>query len=69
MKSLLVLGLLLVLLGACVTTQFEKSVTVRKDADGNVVETVETESVIQPNQWGTLVKFKYLKGVQSGMGN
>lgn len=47
----------------CVATQYEKSVTVRKDADGKILERVETERVVQPGQQGWPVKFEYLKGV------
>ena len=54
------------LLSGCVATQYQKSVSVTKDANGNIVSRTETESVIQPNQQGWPVKFEYLKGVQPG---
>ena len=54
------------LLAGCVATQYQKSVSVTKDADGKVVSITETESVIQPNQQGWPVKFEHLKGVQPG---
>lgn len=31
----------------CIGTQFQKSVSVTKDADGRIIQTVETETVIQ----------------------
>jgi PBP1b-binding outer membrane lipoprotein LpoB len=54
------------LLAGCVNTQYQKSVSVTKDANGNIVSRTETESVMQPNQQGWPVKFEYLKGVQPG---
>ena len=54
------------LLTGCVATQYQKSVSVTKDADGKIVSITETESVIQPNQQGWPVKFEHLKGVQPG---
>ena len=50
-------------LGGCVQSQFIKSVTVKKDAAGNIIERVETETVSQPGS-GWAVKFEHLKGVQ-----
>jgi len=52
------------LICGCVNTQYEKSVTVTKDANGNIVSRVEHEGVIQPNQQGYPVKFEYLNGVK-----
>ncbi len=59
----LLLALAPLTVSGCVATQYEKSVTVRKDADGRIVERVETERVVQPGQQGWPVKFEYLKGV------
>jgi hypothetical protein len=57
-------GLLLALLASgCVATDYTKSIAVTKDADGKIIQTVETESITQPNQEGWPVKFEYLKGV------
>jgi hypothetical protein len=50
----------------CVNTQYQKSVSVTKDADGKIIQITETESVIQPNQQGWPMKFEYLKEVQPG---
>lgn len=47
----------------CVQTTYNKSITVTKDAHGNIIQTVETESVTQPGQ-GWPIKLKMLKDVQ-----
>ncbi|HEY1788282.1 MAG TPA: hypothetical protein VGJ73_09015 [Verrucomicrobiae bacterium] len=57
------LGLVSLLTG-CVSTTYTKTVQVTKDANGNVVSTVVTESIMQPNQTGWPVHFDYLKGVK-----
>ncbi len=44
---------------------YTKSVSVRKDADGKIIERIQTESVTQPNQSGWPIKLEHLKGVQS----
>jgi len=50
----------------CVSTTYTKSISITKDANGNIVSRTETESVVQPNQNGWPVKFEYLKGIQPG---
>jgi len=48
----------------CVATQYQKSISVTKDADGKIISTTETETVLQPpNSGGSSlpIKFKYLK--------
>lgn len=50
----------------CVSTTYTQSVSVKKDAEGKVIDITETEAVVQPNQQGWPVKFKYLKGVRPG---
>ncbi|KQQ62270.1 hypothetical protein ASF66_11350 [Pseudomonas sp. Leaf129] len=50
-------------LSGCVQTAYSKSVTVTKDADGRVVQTVETETVTQPGQ-GYEMRLEKIKGVQ-----
>jgi hypothetical protein len=50
----------------CVSTTYTQSVSVKKDANGKVIDITETEAVVQPNQQGWPVKFKYLKGVRPG---
>ena len=51
-------------LSSCVRTLVTKEVQVKKDANGKVIETVETERIIQ--QGGTKgVQFDYLKNKES----
>jgi hypothetical protein len=54
----------LLLFTGCVSTSYNKSIAVTKDANGKIIQTVETESVTQPNQSGWPVKFEYMKDVQ-----
>ncbi len=54
----------LLLFTGCVSTSYNKSIAVTKDSNGKIIQTVETESVTQPNQSGWPVKFEYLKDVQ-----
>ena len=59
MKRFLVVMICLALSG-CVRTLVTKEVQVKKDAKGKVIETIETERIIQ--QGGTKgVQFDYLK--------
>jgi hypothetical protein len=47
-----------------VATSYQKSISVTKDPQGNIIYTTETESVNQPpNNGGSSlpIKFKYLK--------
>lgn len=60
-----VVGIALLTSG-CVSTTYTKTVHVTKDAEGKIIQTVESESVVQPNQSGWPMKFEYLKGVQVG---
>jgi len=63
MKIFLVVLICLALTG-CVRTLVTKEIQVKKDANGKVIETVETERIIQ--QGGTKgVQFDYLKNKQS----
>lgn len=63
MKRFLVVLMCLVLSG-CVRTLVTKEVQVKKDANGKVIETIETERIIQ--QGGTKgVQFDYLKSKEN----
>ncbi len=64
MKTNLILIISLVIsISGCVQTVYTKSVTVKKDVKGQIVERLETETVSQPGTgWG--IKFEHLKGVQ-----
>ena len=50
-------------LAGCVSTTYTKTVVVRTDAAGRVLERTVTESIIQPNQSGYPVKMEYIKEV------
>ncbi|WP_249677795.1 hypothetical protein [Pseudomonas abieticivorans] len=64
MKLNIALLLLAVIgLSGCVQTAYSKSIAVTKDAHGNVVQTVETETVTQPGQ-GYEMRLEKIKGVQ-----
>lgn len=63
-KKLVLAGLvtgLLTLSTGCVQTIYSKSVAVKRDASGKVVETVETETVSQPGQQPKYIGFDHLK--------
>lgn len=49
--------------GCTVPTEYSKSVIVKKDANGNIIEVVETEAVIQRGGLGNPITFQHLKGV------
>lgn len=49
--------------GCTVPTTYSKSISVKKDASGNILERVETETVVQPGQ-GYPVQFELFQGVQ-----
>ncbi|HEY4074965.1 MAG TPA: hypothetical protein VGM52_17860 [Herbaspirillum sp.] len=68
MKYITIAGTIFIVLTitGCVSTSYTKSISVTKDADGKILQTVETEGVVQPNQQGWPLKFKYLKGVMPG---
>jgi len=58
------LPLLLLLSGCVVTpTSYHKEIVVRKDGDGKIVETIQTEWVTQPDAYGHPIQFDHLKGI------
>jgi hypothetical protein len=64
LKSIL-LGVFTAMIGAgCVSTTYSKSITVTKDSTGKIIQTTETETVVQPHGQGWPVKFEHLHGVQ-----
>ena len=63
MKRVFVLLICLVLSG-CVTTYVVKEIQVKKDANGKVIETTETERTIQQGVTKG-VQFDYLKNKKS----
>ncbi len=50
-------------LSGCVQTAYSKSIAVTKDADGRIVQTVETETVSQAGQ-GYPMHLEKIKGIQ-----
>jgi PBP1b-binding outer membrane lipoprotein LpoB len=63
-KSIIALLSLALLASGCVNTTYTKSIAVTKDATGKIIQTVETEGVVQPHGQGWPLKFEHLKGVQ-----
>lgn len=50
-------------LAACTTpTIYTKSIEITKDGDGNVMQTVETESISQPSRKANPIKLPHLEG-------
>lgn len=62
-KTLMLLIPLCFLASGCVQTVYSKSVTIKKDAKGHILERIETETVSQPGT-GWPIKFEHLEGVQ-----
>jgi len=52
--------------GCTVPSSYSKSIAVKKDADGKILEIVETETVFQSSQRAYPIKFGYLKDDQPG---
>ncbi|MFK5733929.1 hypothetical protein KW869_10350 [Pseudomonas urmiensis] len=66
MKHLLFLSLIAtsaVMSGCVVQSTYSKTIAVTKDAEGKVVQTVETETVVQPAQ-GYPMRLHLIKGIQ-----
>ncbi|MFG0631470.1 hypothetical protein [Pseudomonas sp. xss_2] len=66
MKHLLFLSLIAtsaVMSGCVVQSTYSKTIAVTKDAEGKVVQTVETETVVQPAQ-GYPMRLQLIKGIQ-----
>nr|WP_178116366.1 hypothetical protein [Pseudomonas brassicae] len=49
--------------GCVVQSTYSKTIAVTKDAEGKVVQTVETETVVQPAQ-GYPMRLQLIKGIQ-----
>lgn len=67
MRQLTAIALLLFaasLSGCTVPTTYSKSISVKKDATGKVLEIVETETVVQPGGHGYPVQFEHFKGIK-----
>ncbi|MEB6589600.1 hypothetical protein MXM82_10705 [Pseudomonas asiatica] len=49
--------------GCVVQSSYSKTIAVTKDADGKVLQTVESETVVQPGQ-GYPMRLQLIKGIQ-----
>ncbi|WP_416195110.1 hypothetical protein [Pseudomonas sp. MH10] len=52
------------LFGCVVPSSYSKTVSVTKDADGRVIQTVESETVVQGSK-GYPLRLEHIKGVQA----
>jgi hypothetical protein len=50
--------------GCVVQSTYSKTIAVTKDAEGKVLQTVETETVVQPAQ-GYPMRLQLIKGIQT----
>jgi hypothetical protein len=62
-KVLTMIFLMLTMNGCVVQSTYSKTVAVTKDADGRVIQTVESETVVQPAN-GYPLRLEKIKGVQ-----
>lgn len=58
-KALLVLSILGIVTAGCVPTTFKHEISVVRDADGKIIQTIETEGIEQPNAENTTKKIKF----------
>ncbi|MGH2290662.1 MULTISPECIES: hypothetical protein [Pseudomonas] len=66
MKHMLFLALItasVMLTGCVVQSTYSRTIAVTKDAGGKVLQTVETETVVQPAQ-GYPMRLQLIKGIQ-----
>lgn len=66
MKHMLFLALITAsatLTGCVVQSTYSRTIAVTKDAEGKVLQTVETETVVQPAQ-GYPMRLQLIKGIQ-----
>uniref|UniRef100_UPI003F5C2795 hypothetical protein n=1 Tax=Pseudomonas guariconensis TaxID=1288410 RepID=UPI003F5C2795 len=66
MKHLILMSIIAAstaLSGCVVQSSYSKTVAVTKDADGKIVQTIETETVVQPAQ-GYPMRLQLIKGIQ-----
>jgi len=57
----LALGAACFAFSGCTSVMYTKSVTVKKDAAGKVVETTDYESITEPHSESGKINFEYLK--------
>lgn len=66
MKHLVVMSVIALsaaLSGCVVQSSYSKTIAVTKNADGKVLQTVESETVVQPGQ-GYPMRLQLIKGIQ-----
>lgn len=57
----LILGTACFVFSGCTSVTYTKSISVKKDASGKVVETVDFESITEPHSESGKTQFEYLK--------
>jgi hypothetical protein len=62
-KVLTMIFLMLTMNGCVVQSTYSKTIAVTKDAEGRVIQTVESETVVQPAN-GYPLRLEKIKGVQ-----
>ena len=62
-KALTIIFLMLAMNGCVVQSTYSKTIAVTKDAEGRIVKTVESETVVQPAN-GYPLRLEKIKGVQ-----
>lgn len=62
-KALTIIALMLTMTGCVVQSTYSKTIAVTKDAEGRVIQTVESETVVQPAN-GYPLRLEKIKGVQ-----
>jgi len=62
-KALTIIFLMLTMNGCVVQSTYSKTIAVTKDAEGRVIQTVESETVVQPAN-GYPLRLEKIKGVQ-----
>lgn len=62
-KTLTIITLMLTMTGCVVQSTYSKTIAVTKDAEGRVIQTVESETVVQPAN-GYPLRLEKIKGVQ-----
>lgn len=61
LKAALMVAAIAVLATGCTTTHYRREIVVKKDADGKIVETIDTETIEQPNRQEEPHPFVYIK--------
>jgi len=57
----LLIAVTLMLASGCVQATFQKQVQIYRDADGNITQIIETESIIRPGQTSTRLQPEHVR--------